>query len=354
MRTRLFLLIFLPVFFLATALKATEIPALPAAMSNNAVASIDVAGDTYLFSFMGLKGGVSHEHISRAAYRLRLGDSAWQRLDSVPVSRGRLAATAASAAGYVYLFGGYSVAASGAERSEAENFRLDPVMGTYSRIADMPVPVDDSVSLVYQDRFIYLISGWHDDNNQSLVQMYDAWNDSWSLATTYPGTPVFGHAGGIVGAQMVVIDGVAITGVRDGKRQFGTVSEGWLGQINPDNPLDIAWKRLPQLPGRGHYRMAGGGDPVAGLAIFVGGTDNAYNYNGTGYNGAASMPTAHSFAWDFNAQLWRLLPDRPIATMDHRGLVRAGNRWVTIGGMTRPEGKSKIPELTNRVLGLGQ
>lgn len=26
----------------------------------------------------------------------------------------------------------------------------------------MPVPVDDSVALVYRDRYVYLVSGWHE------------------------------------------------------------------------------------------------------------------------------------------------------------------------------------------------
>ena len=37
----------------------------------------------------------------------------------------------------------------------------------------MPVPVDDSVALSYKERYIYLISGWHNDGNVNLVQVYD-------------------------------------------------------------------------------------------------------------------------------------------------------------------------------------
>jgi hypothetical protein len=37
----------------------------------------------------------------------------------------------------------------------------------------MPVPVDDDISLPYQSRYIYLISGWHNDGNVNLVQLYD-------------------------------------------------------------------------------------------------------------------------------------------------------------------------------------
>lgn len=47
----------------------------------------------------------------------------------------------------------------------------------------MPVPVDDSVSLTYQDRYIYLVSGWHKDDNVLNVQMYDSQTDIWVPAT---------------------------------------------------------------------------------------------------------------------------------------------------------------------------
>jgi N-acetylneuraminic acid mutarotase len=310
------------------------VPPLPVAHANNAVAAADIDGKAHLFSFAGLKVGKTWQDTSKEAYMIKEGDSAWQRLPDLPVEIGRLAATAEAVGGTVYYFGGYTVAVDGSEKSTPENFAFDPVMRTYTRIADMPVPTDDAVSFVYLNRYIYLVSGWHDVGNIRDVQVYDTENNSWFKATDYPGSPVFGHAGGIVGNQFVVADGVAVVGKdENGRRQFDTVNEGWMGTIDPADPAKITYRRLPQLPGRGHYRMGGEGDVEGNRVLFVGGTPNAYNYNGIGYNGEPSAPKKHVFAWDFSKDNWVAYKDKPTASMDHRGLLNVCGGWHTVGGM---------------------
>ena len=329
-------LIFAALFAFAGAAQAAEtcIPPLPVAHANNAVAGMDLGGKRTLFSFAGLKAGKTWADTSSEAFMFSEGDAAWVRLPDLPVKPGRLAATAQAVGGKVYYFGGYTVASDGAEKSTLENFAFDPIAKTYTRIADMPVPTDDAVSFVYGGRYIYLVSGWHDVGNIRDVQVYDTANDSWFKATDYPGSPVFGHAGGIVGNRFVIADGVAVVGKdTDGRRKFDTVNEGWMGTIDADNPAKITYRRLPQLPGRGHYRMAGAGDEGGNRVLFAGGTDNAYNFNGIGYNGEPSQPSAHVFAWDFTKDSWVAYPDKPTASMDHRGLLRWGDGWITIGGM---------------------
>jgi hypothetical protein len=39
----------------------------------------------------------------------------------------------------------------------------------YKALTFMPVPVADSIVLPYQNRYIYLISGWHNDGDVNLV-----------------------------------------------------------------------------------------------------------------------------------------------------------------------------------------
>lgn len=329
----LFLLLSGLVFAVAPA-RACAVPSLPEPHANNAVAQVTVGGKVTLFSFMGLKAGKTYRDISKAAFAYTEGEERWRQLPDVPVEAGRLAATAVGLNGQVYLFGGYTVAPDGHEVSTVENFRFDPASNEYGRIADMPVPVDDAVSFGYQDRYIYLVSGWHDTANVRDVQVYDTIEDSWFKATDYPGTPVFGHAGGIVGNRFVIADGTALFGTREaGDRRFDTVNEGWMGTIDPNDPATITYRRLPQLPGRGNYRMGGAGDEEGKRVLFAGGTSNAYNYTGIGYNGEPSKPTAHVFAWDFTVNNWVAYKDKPARSMDHRGLVELGGTWFTVGGM---------------------
>ena len=83
-------------------------------------------------------------------------------------------------------------------------------------------PVDDTVALVYQNRYIYLVSGWHGSGiskstgNVNLVQVFDSQQGRWFNATPFPGAPVFGHAGGIVDDQFLIVDGVKVNAVVNG------------------------------------------------------------------------------------------------------------------------------------------
>lgn len=318
---------------LAGAQDSNCIPEMPEPHANNAVTGLTLDGKLHVVSFLGLKSGKSWKDTSVEAYMIRAGDKNWERLPDVPVKEGRLAASAETVGRHVYLFGGYTVAKDGSEKSTPEVFRFDPIRKNYERMRDMPTPVDDMATFVYGDRYIYLVSGWHDEGNVSLVQVFDTKKNEWFKATDYPGTPVFGHAGGIVGNKFVIADGVAVVGKKDGKRIFDTVNEGWMGTIDPSDPKKITYRRLPQLPGRGHYRMAAAGDVQSNRIIFVGGTSTAYNYNGIGYNGTPAKASKHVFAWDFTEDKWKALKDKPVATMDHRGMFKWKDAWWTVGGL---------------------
>ena len=190
---------------------------LPEPISNNAVAVADGPDGPTFYSFNGLKAGKTWKDTSNAAYACVVATESCKIIASVPVPEGRLASAAVPVAGKIYIFGGYTVAANGDEVSTPEVFAYDPATGRYEQKADMPTPVDDALVVPYQNRFIYVISGWHDEGNVSTVQLFDTMTGAWTEATPFPGTPVFGHAGGISGDSIIVSDGVA-TVFAEGKR----------------------------------------------------------------------------------------------------------------------------------------
>lgn len=319
----------------ALALPATAepLPPLPVPHSNNAVAKLDVDGSTHFYSFMGLTAGKTHGDISKQAFEFDVKHRQWRKLPNVPVERGRLASVAVGLGKRVYLFGGYTVAADGTEVSTPEVFAFDPKTNGYVRRAPMPVPVDDSVALPFGDRYIYLVSGWHEKDNVRLVQVYDTVEDRWFRATDWPGMPVFGHAGGISGNQILVVDGVTVLAGVKGKDRFKLVGQAWLGEIDGRDPRSISWKRLPPHPGGPLYRSAAAGSPRARMVIFAGGSEVAYNYNGDGYDGTPAAPSAHTFAFDLGKNRWVELAAGRAPSMDHRGLLEADGAYYTLGGM---------------------
>ncbi|MCP4303252.1 MAG: galactose oxidase, partial [Gammaproteobacteria bacterium] len=199
------------------------------------------------------------------------------------------------------------------------------------------VPVDDAVAVTYDDRFIYLISGWHDLGNVNLVQRYDTYTDQWVQATPTPGQGVFGNAGGIVGNTIVYCDGVAVRPHTDRRRDFVVNNECFIGLIDADNSRRIDWRTLPSHPGLPRYRVAAAGIDELKSVVFVGGSDNPYNYDGIAYNGEPSQPISNILRYDLERQAWTTFSSGAAGSMDHRGLVRYRNAWLTVGGMLRDQ-----------------
>lgn len=316
----------------STGTGAEALPPLPDAISNNAVAAITVDGDSRVYSFLGLGPGKTWRDIARSAFVYSSASGSWRRLADVPVAQGRLASVAASAGGAVYLFGGYAVAADGKETSTPDVLRFDPRSETWTPVSPMPLPVDDSVAVVLDDRYVYLVSGWHQNRNVDAVQVYDTRTDRWARATAFPGEPLFGHAGALLDHTLVICDGVKLI-VRDRQRDFTASAACWQGRIARDDPLRIEWQAIASHPGAPRYRMGATADPAHARIVFAAGSENPYNYDGMGYDEAPSPASAKVVAWSLAEQRWETLPDLPVASMDHRGMPLFDGALYLIGGM---------------------
>lgn len=317
-----------------------EHSSMPEAVANNAVAKVNVDGRSYAISFMGLGEGKTWKDVHNKVWALDLASGKWSQKTSVPSSlplKGRLASIAVGMQDKAYLFGGYTVAEDHTEISSPDNFIYDLKSDTYTKIAPTPVPTDDAVALVYQNQFIYLISGWHNDGNVNLVQVYDVKTNQWRQASPFLGEPVFGHAGGIVDDKLVVCDGVRVEAQPLKRRTFSAVSACYFGIVNKDDPYKIDWQSMPHPTGKGLYRMASSGVTLSNGqtgVLFAGGSDNPYNYNGVGYNGVPSTPSETLWFFDVNKLAWQFAHYTP-KTMDHRGLLvsDSGEKGWVIGGM---------------------
>ena len=314
--------------------QSSALPILPIAVSNNAVASIKLGRRSYIVSFNGLGAGKTYADTLDATWIFDESTGQWEQGPPVPGETGRLASVAAAAGKEIFVFGGYSVARDGTEVSLPWTHAFDPRKKEFEERAPMPVPVDDAVAVTYDDRYIYLVSGWHDLGNVNLVQRYDAKTNSWDQATPIPGPAVFGHAGGIVGNTIVYCDGVAVEAHSDRRRDFIAVPDCMLGLIDPDDGRLIDWRTIPYHPGPPRYRMAAAGIAPLDAVLFIGGSENPYNYDGVGYDGNPSEPANGALLFDIDEQRWRVVQFDGEATMDHRGLVPFKGQWVTVGGMT--------------------
>lgn len=326
----------------------SQLPPLPAPVSNNAVASVQRGdGTTTLFSFMGIEVPTSPATITEDCYRLDWPAPIGQQATWVPIAdapklngRGKIAANAVTVNRKPYLIGGYTVQAP-LEVTEKRLFRYEETTDSWTRLSDVPVEVDDTLALVHRNRWIYLVSGWHGPTQSNVpdVQVYDTRSDSWSQATPIPGPGVglFGHAGSISDGTLLYTGGA-----RSGFG-FPISSRTFRGEIDPagiGDPTTIQWTEISDFASPPTYRAAGSLGPTnQGFMLIAGGSDNTYNYNGTGYNGQPSNPLDQVTAFDPTSGKSRplTLGGTHTPTMDHRGLVPLGRAgWATVGGMTAP------------------
>ncbi len=314
-----------------------QAPPLPMRLANTAVAALQVDDTCLVYAFMGIDSSKSGNGVSARAFCFNTRTERWREISSVP-GKGRLAAAAQPLHGRVYIFGGYIVNPDGSETSSAAVDIYDPVSDSFSHGADAPVAVDDQVCAVWRDSLVYNVSGWSNTRNVDNVQVYDPRRDSWRQATRIDGPGLFGHAGGIAGDVIVYLGGVRINGFNG---SFEASNEAWAGRIDRDDPLSIAWERLPAQPGQGKYRAAALG--IGKRVIVSGGTLNPYNFNGIGYNGDPAEPDPLTFAIDVTDLSYEALSPNPRPTMDHRGLARCGLNLYSVGGFEAGQ------RVTNRV-----
>jgi len=315
---------------------AHNLPSLPEPVSNNAVTKVSTKQGDFIISFMGLADKKDHTAIHNKVWALNISKSnqEWQIQKSVPSSltlKGRLASVATSIGKNAYLFGGYTVSKNHQEVSSPDVFKFNVITNTYTQLANMPVPVDDSIALSYLDRYIYLVSGWHNDGNVNLVQVYDTQTNTWQQASPFLGKPVFGQAGAISQNIMLVCDGVSIKAHKDKRRSYQAIAQCFKGVINKNNPYKIDWRIVDHPTKTARYRMAA--TSTKNKIIMLAGSPNPYNYNGTGYDGRPSPATNEIWIFDFNTEKWKVTEGNYKKTMDHRGLILHNKKLITIGGM---------------------
>ena len=297
-----------------------ELTPLPEPVTNNAVTAGGEADDCSLYSFLGVGAGLDYEAVSNRGWCLAPGG--WQDLGEVPGGVGRVAANAVTLGEEVVLLGGYSLAADGSEQSFDRVDAWLPWTLSWTERAPLPIAIDDAVVAAWRSRWIVVVSGWSQTDNVDAVQIYDSVTGGWILSDPFPGTPVFGASGAILGDDLLVVDGVASTG-----GSFELVEQAWVGHLSADGSVD--WEDLGEHPGPARYRAAGGS--TGERVVLHGGGAAAYDVDGLAYGtGQPVEPVPGAITWTPDG--WGGW-ETPAASMDHRALATPTDRLVVVGGL---------------------
>ena len=308
-----------------------KFPSMPAAVSSNAVASLK--GGFELFSMMGVGPKKAWDDVTNQVYIMTLGHTGkWHEGRPVPGVAGRLNAAAAGAKGLIVLMGGFVADKQGDDVTVPDVNIYEPGARRWSRGLDIPVPVDSAVVGATHDRFVYLIGGRSSSGPVNNVQVYDVEKDTWIQATPFPGTPVFGLAGGVVAETIVIVDG-AKPGTAGGPRYLAS-DECWLGKIDKKDPGKIEWSKLPPHPGAARFGIAAGGDDRDHRIYFSGGTATPHDYKGIAYDGKPAEVSPVTFSYDVHAHHWETVTETTFdARADGRGLLETLLGPVVLGGI---------------------
>lgn len=325
---------FLPVLcaFLLLAADQGKVPPMPAAVSSNAVATLQNGLEIY--SLMGVGPKKTWDDISAKMYVLRFKSGKWVESRPVPGVAGRLAASAVGAKGQVFVFGGYTIDGQGVETTSGDVNSFVPEDHRWYRAADIPVPVDSAVIGVTHDRFIYLVGGKSKSGPVNNVQVYDAEKNTWSQATPFPGTPVFGHAGGLADETIVFVDGAKKNPA--GGASYVVSDECWMGKIDHKDPNKIEWSKLPAHPGPGRFGIVAGAGGHDHRILFSGGATTPHDFKGLDSDGKLAEISPVTFVFEVHGGRWETITEDTFdVRADGRGVLSTPLGPLILGGMLK-------------------
>ena len=320
---------------LGTALAQEELQPLPVPLTNNAVTSVKVEGQTLVYSFTGLGSTKNWDAVKNTAYALNLRFGKWTTIRSIQGS-GRLGAVAVSVKEEVFVIGGYVPDKTGIQAIVSDVSVYEPIGLRWYRGPDLPIAVRDAVAGEYHDRYVYVLGGFSNQGPTNAVQLYDTETKEWSQATPYPGPAVFGAAGAVVGDTIIFVDGGKASGTKS--PPWVPSDDCWMGKIDRKDPKKIEWSKLPAHPGAARYRIAAGASDKDGKVYFAGGSAEIFDYNGISVEGKPAEPSPVVFDYNVKRGAWETITDNaPNPTMDHHGMAVTSDALIIVGGMGKDQ-----------------
>jgi N-acetylneuraminic acid mutarotase len=322
-------------------IKWKELPSMPMAVSNNAVAAAAVGKTTYVYSFGGIDTSKKYSGITQKSFRYKTRTKKWAEIPSLPDTLGKIASAASTVKNKIYIIGGYHVFKDGTEKSSSKVHIYDPSLNDYLPDGDtIPGGIDDHVQAVWRDSLIYVITGWSQNNNVNRVWFYNTVQNKWTTATSLPDTKdckVFGGSGIIIGDTIYYTGGAYY----DKHYPLGKIFRK--GIIDKNDPAKIEWLIYEDSLASG-YRMAS--FSFNNSPFWIGGSLTSYNYNGIAYNGSGGVLPGRRLLEYKNKNIVIQYGMPPV--MDLRNIaVIDKNNFVIAGGMgLRQKVSSKVYLIT--------
>ena len=313
----------------------TELANMPEAVANNATTTATVNGETYVYSFTGIDATKSCDGDHLRSFRYSVTNDTWEAIPDVPdMLGGKIAAAASTVKNKIYVTGGYHLSPNCNEISSAKIHIFNPETNSWEADgAEMLVPIDDQVQVVWKDSLIIMVTGWSNNTNVNNVQIYNPTTNEWTAGNSTPNQvnyKVFGGSGSIVGDTIYYAGGARIAS------NFPATTYYRKGYINPEDPTDITWS-LELEPAAKGYRM--GASDFQGRPVWFGGSDVTYNFDGIAYNGSGGVtPLDRVSLYNPSTGLIEQFSAWMPELMDLRGVAKiSDNEFILAGGMLQEQ-----------------
>jgi hypothetical protein len=195
---------------------------------------VDKATTGYLFA---LGGGLTP---GTANYKYNVNTNTWSAIASFPSGISRFAT--AINGHYIYVMGGYDLAATPAQVSTVWKYDINNDAGGWVAVASLPSVLGWGRA-VGHGNYVYLAGGVSGATYMTDVLVYDVNLNTWTAATPMTDGR-FGGGFSCTGNTLVYVAGAAASGI------INTVLKG---DIDPGNPLLITWTLTTSpFPGNGN------------------------------------------------------------------------------------------------------
>lgn len=237
--------------------------------------------------------------------------------DIEPMPRGvRGAAGAIGLDGLVYVFSGSNQTEGVTNETQIYN----PATDTWSLGADIPVAAWEAKAVTGEDGRIY-VAGGEVGAMSDIVQIYDPVTNTWDTGASLPGTAV-------AGAMAASGDYVYYAG--GGSSGYTATDVLYRYSISADE-----WTTLAPIPSaRATHALEVG---HAGLLYLIGGSDSAYNTDGTAFT--------TTYVFDPDDETWTNGPSLNAARKYHGASLSPDGRVYCFGGNDGTTALSSVESL---------